>query len=96
MQYRVQGLTYRSKLKGERAAEEAFTLTNAPEEYLTDEQIALLKELNFHGPALLVGDIVRVEPIIKKQRKNEYFMCESQGWSKFKGDVIELLKHINE
>lgn len=92
---RESGLSYKSALLGEEAAEEAFHITNAPEEVLTDEQKSLLKDLNFKGPSLSVGDVVRVEPYIKKHSTPaEYYMCKSFGWEKYSGDIIRLLKHL--
>lgn len=38
---------------GEKAAEIAFHLTNAPEEILEEDQKRLLKRLEFNGPSLL-------------------------------------------
>jgi hypothetical protein len=92
-QGREEGMSYRSTLKGEKAAEEAFHLTNAPEECLTKKQIAFLKEQNFKGPSLSVGDVVRVTDIIDYS-KSDYFVCKSFSWEKFKGNKIELLKHL--
>ena len=82
------GISYRSKLVGEEAAEEAFHITNAPEDCLEDEHKKILTEQQFKGPSLSVGDIVRVEPM------PEYYLCKSFGWEKYEGDVIQLLKHL--
>jgi len=90
--HRDEGFSYSTVLEGEAAAEECFHLTNAPEECLTDEQKELLKEQNFKGPSLSVGDIVRVEPFT---RPSEYFLCKSFGWEKYEGDVIELIKNLS-
>ena len=43
---------YHSDLSGEEAAEEAFHLTNAPEEILTEDQKAILAQNEFKGPSL--------------------------------------------
>jgi len=91
---RDSGFSYKSKLNGEKAAEEAFHLTNAPDEYLKDEQKQILEEQHFKGPSLSVGDIVKVEPIVRGSKLPEYFLCKSFGWEKFDGDVIQLLKHL--
>ena len=93
-QSRSEGMSYASSLVGEEAAEEAFHITNAPDECLTDSQKQLLKEQNFKGPSLSVGDVVKVGPIIREVLP-EYYMCKSFGWEKFGGNVIELLKHLN-
>jgi hypothetical protein len=93
-QDRTQGITYTSLLNGEQAAEEAFHLTNAPEDCLTAEQKELLKTLNFKGPSLSVGDIVRVDQYPKPHSTPaEYYLCKSFGWEKFNGDIIRLIGH---
>jgi hypothetical protein len=90
---RVEGVSYKSSLTGEAAAEMAFHLTNAPEEMLDEDQKILLEELNFKGPSLSVGDVVRVEPIVRTSLP-EYYLCKSTGWEKFAGDTITLLKYL--
>lgn len=90
---RTEGMTYVSKLKGEEAAEEAFHLTNAPDECLEEEQKALLKQLDFRGPCLSVGDIVRVAPAVHTG-VSDYYICKSFGWEKFTGDYFKLLRHL--
>lgn len=93
---RVEGLTYFSKLKGEEAAEEAFHITNAPEELLNEEQQTLLKMMDFKGPSLSVGDVVRIDPYVKKRSTGaQYYLCKSVGWEPYKSDVIELLKYFS-
>ena len=92
--YREEKVNYKSSLSGEKAAEEAFHLTNAPEECLEDDQKELLKSLNFKGPSLSVGDVVRVEPIVRTSLP-EYYICKSFGWERFEGDTISLLKYFN-
>lgn len=92
---RTLGLMYTSKYDGEKAAEEAFELTNAPEDYLEEEQQELLKRLDFKGPSLSVGDVVRVEPIVRGSSLPEYYICKSFGWEKFDGNTINLLKHLD-
>ena len=95
-QDREQGIVYTSKLSGEKAAEEAFHLTNASEEHLTEAQRGLLKFLEFKGPSLSVGDIVRVEEYPKLHSgPAEYYLCKPYGWEKFQGDVIQLIKHCS-
>ena len=91
---REPGFFYKSALKGEEAAEEAFHLTNAPDECLEDDHKQILKEQNFKGPSLSVGDVVRVEPIVRGSKLPEYYLCKSCGWEKYCGDVIQLLKHL--
>ena len=94
-QDREEGLSYDSQLSGEEAAEEAFHLTNAPEDYLEEDQKRLLQRLEFKGPSLSVGDVVRVDSYIKKHSTPaSYYICKSFGWEKFSGDIIRLLKHL--
>jgi hypothetical protein len=90
---RLEGISYKSDLCGEAAAEQAFHLTNAPENCLNDEEKILFKSLNFKGPSLSVGDVVRVEPIVRTSLP-EYYLCKSFGWEKFTGDTITLLKYL--
>lgn len=95
-QDREQGISYTSKLSGEKAAEEAFHLTNAPDDSLTESQKSLLKFLEFKGSSLSVGDVVRVEQYLgSRSVPAEYYMCKSFGWEKFDGNIIELLKHCS-
>jgi hypothetical protein len=86
-------LLYPSEQTGEAAAEEAFHLTNAPEEILTENQKAIISMNNFKGPSLSVGDIVKVTsyPRIPSELP-EYYLCKSYGWEKFTGNPIQLLK----
>ncbi len=93
-QARTEGISYGSALIGEEAAEEAFHITNAPDDCLEDSQKQILKEQDFRGPSLSVGDVVKVGPIIRESLP-EYYMCKSFGWEKFGGNVIELLKHLD-
>jgi hypothetical protein len=90
---RVEGISYKSSLTGEAAAEQAFHLTNAPESCLEEDEKILLEELNFKGRSLSVGDVVRVEPIVRTSLP-EYYLCKSMSWEKFGGDVISLLKYL--
>jgi len=96
-QDRQSGFSYQSKFEGEEAAEEAFELTNAPEDYLTEEQQQILEEQSFKGPSTSVGDIIKVEPIVRgtKAKLSEYYLCKSRGWEKFEGDIIKLLRHLS-
>ena len=91
---RESGFSYRSCFSGEKAAEECFHLTNAPDDYLEEEHKEILKEHQFQGPSLSVGDIVRVEPFVKGSKMPEYYLCKSFGWEKYRGDVIQLLKYL--
>lgn len=93
---REYGMSYYTDLSGQEAAEEAFHLTNAPLELLSEEQKQILKEENFKGPSLSVGDIVRVESVIRLKNNSfpEYYLCKSFGWEKYNDDPIFLLKHL--
>ena len=87
---------FHSERDGEAAAEEAFHLTNAPEEILTEDQKAILAQNEFKGPSLSVGDIVKVTsyPRIPSEMP-DYYLCKSFGWEKFTGNPIQLLKHMS-
>lgn len=91
---RQSGFSYQSKFEGEKAAEEAFHLTNAPDDCLEEDQKQILIDQNFKGPCLSVGDVVRVESSVKGSMMPEYYLCKSFGWEKYKGNVIELLKYL--
>lgn len=100
---RVKTISYKTELEGEAAAEEAFHLTNAPKECLTEQQNELAKQLDFHGPSLSVGDVVRVESCIRVPGDNlipEYYLCKSFGWEKLKAEdttmFIKFLKFLQE
>lgn len=62
-----------TNLEGEAAAEEAFHILNAPDEYLTEEHLQMKGEYNH--PSLSVGDVVRV--INTEDRE---YLCASTGW----------------
>jgi hypothetical protein len=95
-QDREDGLTYVSDLQGEAAAEEAFHLTNAPTDCLNENQQEMLSLLNYKGPSLSVGDVVRVEQYPKQHSTPaDYYLCKSFGWEKYEGDVIQLIKHFS-
>lgn len=93
---RVESLTYQTNIEGENAAEEAFHITNAPDDYLEDYQKLLLEEIQFKGPAVSTGDIVRVDTLLKKCAvPAEYYLCKSMGWEKYTGNVINLIKYLS-
>jgi len=93
---REPGMSYYTDLSGEQAAEEAFHLTNAPSELLTEEQKQILKNENFKGPSLSVGDVIRVESVLRMNKNSlpEYYLCKSFGWEKYNADSISLLKFL--
>ena len=87
--------SFETKKKGDKAAEEAFVITNAPEEVLTKKQKELIK--GFHGPSLSTGDIVKIERKMRvsgDKHKPEYYLCKSVGWEKFDDNTIELIKYL--
>ena len=90
-QERQEVFHYRSELEGEKAAEEAFHITNAPDECLTDDQKMIIEMNEFKGPSLSVGDVVRVKSY-QTDALPSYYLCKSFGWEKYEGDVIKLLK----
>lgn len=92
--HRISGLTYTTELEGEAAAEEAFHLTNAPEECLTKDQRNLLAQINFKGPSLSVGNIVKVENVVTRKMPS-YYLCKSVGWEKYSRNRIKLLKFLD-
>lgn len=69
-------LTYQTKLDGEDAAEEAFTILNAPPRCLTPEQKVL--QATFASHSLSVGDVVEVSGPSCPSSKE--FLCAPSGW----------------
>lgn len=93
---RQEVFVYHSELEGEKAAEEAFHITNAPDECLNDNQKAILAMNDFKGSSLSVGDVVKVTT--QPRNPNElpkYYLCKSFGWEEFTGDQIQLLRHFS-
>jgi hypothetical protein len=90
---REEGMSYKSSLKGEEAAEQAFHITNAPDDCLSEDEKLILKQQDFKGPSLSSGDIVKVSPIVYSG-VSDYYMCKSFGWEKFSGDYFKLLRHL--
>lgn len=87
--------SFNSNLKGEKAAEQAFHITNCPVDMLEGKYKKLVKD--FHGPSMSSGDIVRVDRFLRQPGDNyipEYYLCLSIGWEKYDGDVIELNKYL--
>ena len=93
---RVESLSYQTNTIGENAAEEAFHITNAPDDYLEEYQKLLLEEIEFKGPAVSTGDVVRVDTLPKCQAQPaEYYLCKSVGWEKYTGNVINVIKYLS-
>jgi hypothetical protein len=57
-------------------AEKMFHLTNAPEECLSEEDQEIMENVNYRGPCVSVGDVVRVEYGLVL----EEFLCLPCGW----------------
>lgn len=96
-------LTYKTNLEGEAAAEEAFELTNAPKECLDEQSQVRQANLNYTGPSLSVGDVVRVESTIRVPGDNlipDYYLCKSFGWEKLNSSetkmFVDFLKFLQE
>ena len=95
-QDREEVFVYHSTKEGEQAAEEAFHITNAPDECLDDNQKAILKINQFKGPSLSVGDVVKVTTYPRNPDDlPKYYLCKSFGWEEFVGDRIQLLRHMS-
>ncbi len=94
---RQEGIVYHTELEGEAAAEEAFHLTNAPAECLTEAQQHILIRNDFKGPSMSVGDVVKVESYPRDNKQvPTYYLCKSFGWEKFnKKNTIQLIKHLS-
>lgn len=60
-------------LEGEEAAEQAFHILNAPDEFLTDTD--RYKKGDYVGPSLSVGDLVTIN-------ETEEYLCVGTGWQK--------------
>jgi hypothetical protein len=59
----------------ERAAEEAFHITNAPDELLSEEQLEH-REAHLPRPSLSVGDVAEVSD----KNGTILLLCKSNGW----------------
>lgn len=47
------------------------------------------------APPIAVGDVVRIETLVKGLKLADYYLCKSDGWEKFEGNIIQLLKHFS-
>lgn len=87
-------LRFLSNETWEKAAELAFELTNAPGECLSEVkkrmQKSLFRRCVFKGPALSVGDIVRVTDCDTFQTK--FLRCEPCGWAFISMDIDEYVQ----
>jgi hypothetical protein len=73
---RKETLKYYTNMSGEGAAEEAFKILNAPDEFLLANEKS--KKGDFKGHSLSVGDVVEVENI--ETKKVTPFLCSPIGW----------------
>jgi hypothetical protein len=75
-------LWYYSDKTGEAAAEEAFHISNAPDELLTDKQKHIRQR--WKGRSLSVGDIVSVADADDLNIVEKRYLCCSCGWKEIK------------
>jgi len=66
---------YYSNLYEEAAAEEAFVITNAPDECLTQEQLQMRE--GYKGPCVSVGDMIEV---VSDEGTTDRYICDHSGW----------------
>ena len=78
-------LWYYSDKTGEAAAEEAFHISNAPSELLTDKQ-KLIKQ-RWKGRSLSVGDVVSVNNVEDGNVVSERYLCCGSGWKQIKKEL---------
>jgi hypothetical protein len=71
-------LWYYSDKTGEAAAEEAFHISNAPDELLTDKQKHI--RLRWKGRSLSIGDVVGLIEKSDDQIVTQRYLCCSCGW----------------
>lgn len=73
------GMSLPADASPEWIAEKLFHLTNAPDDCLSEEDAALVRQMRGRGlvgPSLSVGDVVEV-----KTAKNEtHLLCKNIGW----------------
>jgi hypothetical protein len=93
---RKEAFSYQTNRNGESAAEHAFHITNASEDYLTEEDQLIITNNFSHStlPSVKTGDIIKVESIIRGTNLPDYYLCKPHGWEKFDGDRIQLIRHL--
>jgi len=69
--------SYKTHKNGEAAAEEAFHITNAPREFLSEEELAQVGAYEYKA-SLSVGDVVEVSSADASHI--EEFLCAGNGW----------------
>lgn len=80
--HRKFALWYYTTKTGENAAEEAFHISNAPNELLSKEQMDI--RLRWKGRALSVGDAVLVRPKSYGTYMDKSYLCCGAGWKELK------------
>lgn len=93
---RKEAFSYQTDLCEESAAEQAFHITNASEDYLAEEdRLINTDNYRYTSPySVKTGDIVKVEPIIRGAKYPEYYLCKPHGWEKFTGNTVQLIRHL--
>lgn len=76
--HRKFALWYWTTRTGEEAAEEAFHISNAPDELLNEREKDI--KLRWKGRALSVGDAVLVRPMPYGTHQDKISLCCSSGW----------------
>lgn len=79
---RVFALWYYSDKTGEAAAEEAFHISNAPDELLNQKEKDI--KLRWKGRSLSVGDIVSVADADDLDMVEKRYLCCACGWKELK------------
>ena len=80
--HRKFALWYCTTKTGESAAEEAFHISNAPNELLSKEQLDI--KLRWKGRSLSVGDAVLVRPKSYGTYMDKSYLCCGAGWKELK------------
>jgi len=80
--HRKFALWYWTTRIGEEAAEEAFHISNAPDELLSEREKDI--KLRWKGRALSVGDAVLVRPKPYGTYQDKSYLCCSSGWKELK------------
>ena len=87
--HREFALWYWTTKTGEDAADEAFYISNAPEELLSKEQMDI--KLRWKGRSLSVGDAVLVRPKPYGTYQDKSYLCCGSGWKELKIASLERL-----
>ena len=87
--HREFALWYTTDKSGESAAEEAFHISNAPEELLSAREKDI--KVRWKGRSLSVGDIVIVAECSDNVLNQTHYLCCSNGWKQLKITSLERL-----